>query len=182
MQEKFIPFSKVLKEATWPIHQKTDKLVFSQLDANTETLSISFAHWYMNLKKIRFLESHLVRSLVDFDFEYLLSLLPSLQHTTNAPKEAFTDHQRLGMYYVIRGSANGSRFIVKKLKQKHLLKPYFQYLASFDINSWEQFKKRIDQIEEENQQEVIEGATLAFRWLLQEITLSSDLQRNPTDN
>jgi heme oxygenase len=181
MQEQLVPFSKQLKEASWPVHQKTDKLVFGLLKNSTSVLTTSLANWYSTLKRIKLLESQEVRSLIDFDLEHLRSLLPASQEVNKAHEGSFSDHQRLGMYYVIRGSANGSRFIVKNLAQQHLLKPYFDFLASLDLQSWEETKARLDQVEKSKQHEVIEGATLAFQWLLEEITALSDLTEKPTD-
>ena len=75
----------------------------------------------------------------DLKFEETRSLLPSTEFTA-VDIEGLSDHQLLGAYYVVRGSANGSRFIVEKLEDRHPLFPYFNQMAALSLENWKKFK------------------------------------------
>jgi heme oxygenase len=181
MSEAEKTFSIQLKEATWPIHQKVDKMVFGRLVSSEEAISISFAKWHARLLKTGLIDSNPLRSLIDMDFDHLQSLLPAAAAVEQTYENEYSEHQLLGIFYVVRGSANGSKFIIKKLPQHHSLWAYFDYMASLSQENWNQLKARLDEIEEEKQHEVIQSASLAFNWLQEEIETISEATKAPTD-
>lgn len=159
-----------LKSETWPIHQSIDGIIMRQLKSNSHEFLFALRQWYEHLIDLGFHTNGAYGNFQpDFSLHKIISTLPKIADKTTPQNEKSheisDEHQQLGVYYVIRGSAHGSRYVLPTLSQDDIGRPYFSYLANLPADGWQLFLNYINNLDSEFHLPVIHSATNAFEEL-----------------
>lgn len=163
-------FHDHLKSETWPIHQRVDGIIMRQLKSQDFSFLNAFSLWYNYLQDKGFqtdIDFGAIRP--DFSLQKAIVTLPKVEDKVITSYENHQDisdeNQFLGVYYVIRGSAHGSRYVLPTLEHDSPARPYFEYMAALPDEGWKHFVDFINALHEDSHNTVISSAKDAFETL-----------------
>ncbi len=156
-----------LKSETWPMHQKVDGIIMRQLKSQDFSFLNAFRRWYNCLQDKGFrTDIDLGTIRPDFSLQKAIATLPKVEDKVITSYENYQDisdeHQFLGIYYVIRGSAHGSRYVLPTLRHDSPARPYFEYMAALPDVGWQSFLDYINTLHEDFHGAVISSAKDSF--------------------
>lgn len=158
-------YGQTLKDATKSLHDQVDHQVSQMLHKQPKVITLAFTFWYQWLAKHAVLPPQDLPCEKDLFLERLIDVLPDMESNPIAQSDVST-YEQIGMYYVARGSAMGSRIVAKQLDNQHPLYDYYQYMAGLDIAPFLELKKQIDATDAECKNQIIFGAKSGFEKLL----------------